>query len=46
MKEHTVRHLPVIDRHELIGILSQGDLATHVDEEDVGDLVESISAAP
>jgi CBS domain-containing protein len=46
MKEHKVRRLPVIDGHQLIGIVSQGDLAQHVDEEDVGDLVETISAAP
>ena len=46
MKEHKVRRLPVIDGHELVGIVSQGDLAQHVDEEDVGDLVETISAAP
>ena len=46
MKEHKVRRLPVIDGHELIGIVSQGDLAQEADEEDVGDLVETISAAP
>ena len=46
MKEHKVRRLPVIDGHDLVGIVSQGDLAQHVDEEDVGDLVETISAAP
>ena len=46
MAEHKVRRLPVIDGHELIGIVSQGDLATQVNEEQVGDLVEAISAAP
>jgi CBS domain-containing protein len=46
MKEHSVRRLPVIDGHDLVGIVSQGDLAQHADEEDVGELVESISAAP
>jgi len=46
MKEHKVRRLPVIDGHDLIGIVSQGDLATQIDEEDVGELVEAISAAP
>ncbi len=45
MKEHKVRRLPVIDGHELIGIVSQADLARNVDEEDVGELVEAISAA-
>jgi len=46
MKEHKVRRLPVIDGHDLIGIVSQGDLATEISEEQVGDLVEAISAAP
>lgn len=45
MKAHAVRRLPVIDRHDLVGIVSQGDLAQNVDEEEVGDLVEAISAA-
>ena len=45
MKEHKVRRLPVIDGHELVGIVSQGDLARNADEEEVGELVETISAA-
>lgn len=45
MAEHKVRRLPVIDGHDLIGIVSQADLARSVDEEKVGDLVEAISAA-
>ena len=46
MKDHKVRRLPVIDGHDLIGVVSQGDLAQAVDESEVGDLVEAISAAP
>jgi CBS domain-containing protein len=46
MKDHKVRRLPVIDGHDLIGIVSQADLAQNIDEEKVGDLVEAISAAP
>jgi CBS domain-containing protein len=45
MKEHQVRRLPVIDGHDLVGIVSQADVARHVDEEKVGDLVEAISAS-
>ena len=45
MAAHKVRRLPVIDGHELVGIVSQADIATHIDEEKVGDLVEAISAA-
>ena len=46
MKEHKVRRLPVIDGHDLVGVVSQADLAVNVDEEQVGELVEAISAAP
>ena len=46
MKDHKVRRLPVIDGHDLVGIVSQVDLAKAIDEQKVGDLVEAISAAP
>jgi CBS domain-containing protein len=45
MKDHQVRRLPVIDGHDLVGIVSQADVARHIDEEKVGDLVEAISAS-
>ena len=46
MARHKVRRLPVIDGHECVGTISQADIATNIDEEKVGDLVEAISAAP
>jgi CBS domain-containing protein len=46
MKDHGVRRLPVIDGHDLIGMVSQADIAKNLPEEKVGDLVEAISAAP
>lgn len=46
MSEHGVRRLPVIDGHELVGVLSQADVARNLPEESVGDLVEAISSAP
>jgi CBS domain-containing protein len=46
MTKHKVRRLPVIDGHDLIGMVSQADLATEIDSQKVGDLVEAISAAP
>jgi CBS domain-containing protein len=46
MIDHKVRRLPVIDGRRLVGIISQADVATNLDEERVGDLVEAISAAP
>ena len=44
MATHKVRRLPVIDGHQLVGIVSQADIATNLDEEKVGELVEAISA--
>ena len=46
MTQHAVRRLPVIDGHELIGIVSQADVARNLPEEKVGELVEAISGSP
>jgi CBS domain-containing protein len=46
MKEYSVRRLPVIDGHDLVGIVSQADVARNLPEDKVGDLVEAISSAP
>jgi CBS domain-containing protein len=45
MAEHKIRRLPVIDGHELIGVVSQADIAKNVDDEQTGDLVEAISSS-
>jgi CBS domain-containing protein len=44
MAQHQIRRLPVIDEQKLVGIVSQADIARNVEEEQVGKLVESISA--
>ena len=44
MADHKVRRLPVIDGHELVGIVSQADIARNLEDEQTGDLVEAISA--
>jgi CBS domain-containing protein len=46
MARHQVRRLPVIDGHDLVGIVSQADIARNLDDERTGDLVEAISSAP
>ena len=43
MEEHQVRRLPVIDGHRLVGMVSQGDLAKALSDDETGRLVESIS---
>ncbi len=43
MSQHQVRRLPVIDGHDLIGMVSQADIARNLPEDKVGDLVEAIS---
>ena len=44
MKQYQVRRLPVIEGHELVGVVSQGDVARNIDETKVGELVEAISS--
>jgi CBS domain-containing protein len=46
MSEHGVRRLPVIDGHELVGVVSQADVARNLPEDQIGELVAAISSAP
>jgi CBS domain-containing protein len=46
MSKHGVRRLPVIDGHDLVGVVSQADVARNLPEDKVGDLVAAISGAP
>lgn len=43
MSQHQVRRLPVIDGHQLVGMLAQADLARELSAEDVGDVVREVS---
>lgn len=43
MKAHQVRRLPVMDGHDLVGIISQGDIANALTNAEAGALVEEIS---
>lgn len=45
MIDHAVRRLPVIDGHEVVGMLSQADIAARAPDADVARLVRSISEA-
>lgn len=46
MARHAVRRLPVIDGHDLLGMMSQADIAKRLPKDRAGRLVEAISAAP
>ncbi|MEV0322697.1 CBS domain-containing protein [Streptomyces sp. NPDC050658] len=41
---HKVRRLPVIDKHRLVGIIAQADVARALPNPQAGDLLEAISA--
>ena len=45
LKEHAVRRLPVIDGREVVGMVTQADVATNLPEDKVGDLVEQATPA-
>ncbi len=44
MSQYKVRRLPVIDGHDLVGVLSQADLARALPPEKAGDLIQAISS--
>lgn len=41
-----VRRLPVVDGRDLVGMVSQADIARNLPDDKVGDLVAAISSAP
>jgi CBS domain-containing protein len=43
MVDHKVRRLPVIDGHDMVGIVAQADVARALDNPQVGDLVTALS---
>jgi CBS domain-containing protein len=42
MEDHRVKHLPVIDNHRLAGIITEADLARHLDEHRLAEFVEKV----
>ena len=45
MARYKVRRLPVIDGHDLVGVISQADIAANLSDEETGRLVEIISTS-
>ncbi|GHF08093.1 signal transduction protein [Amycolatopsis deserti] len=43
MSQHQVRRLPVIDGHDLVGIVAQADVARSLKEPQIGDLLQALS---
>jgi CBS domain-containing protein len=44
MKQHKIRRVPVLDGHDLVGIVAQADVARSLPESAVGDLVDAVSS--
>ena len=44
MGQHKVRRLPVIDGHDLVGMVAQADVARSMPDAKVGDVLQAISS--
>ena len=45
MEKHQIKRLPVIDDHQLVGIISEADLARHLPERAVGEFAGAVYSA-
>jgi CBS domain-containing protein len=46
MEEHRIRRLPVIEERELVGMISEADLATHLPEAKIAEFASRVYSAP
>jgi CBS domain-containing protein len=46
MEEHHIRRLPVIDDHQLVGMISEADLATHLPQAKIAEFAYRVYSAP
>jgi len=44
MEENKVRRLPVTDKNQVVGMISEADIARHLPEQAVGQFVEAVCA--
>jgi CBS domain-containing protein len=45
MEDNRIRRLPVIENHQLVGMITESDLAKHLPEQAVGEFVGAVSSA-
>jgi CBS domain-containing protein len=46
LEHHKIRRIPVIDNHQLVGMISEADLATHLSESEISEFARTIYSAP
>ena len=46
MTDNKIRRLPVIEEHRIVGMISEADIATHLDEHQVAEFASAIYSAP
>ena len=46
MGREQVKRLPVIENHQLVGMISEADLARHLDDRQLSEFVEKVFARP
>lgn len=44
MEENQIRRLPVLENHRLVGMVSEADIARHLDEGQIAEFVERVYA--
>ena len=42
MGEHQIRRVPVLESHQLVGMICESDIARHLPEQSVGQFVEAV----
>ncbi len=46
MEDNKIRRLPVLEEQQLVGMISEADLAAHVGEHDLSEYVSTVYTAP
>lgn len=46
MQDNRIRRVPVLDHHRLVGMISEADMAQHLDESALSEYVHAVYTAP